>query len=408
MTQKARLIWETSKVFCPDVGPDHPRRVTSPIKMQEEVRGRPDLTTALVNGTDAGKPGYVSTYSFPRGHTDDGENIPEINTIFVDFDIPSDSEYRAGDGTLNEWKRSMSDLLVRVQMVADQLLESGKAKHWRASLSGHKGVHLFFDFEPLNPGNGSFVQFKNGLKEYGDGMIDQLDEIAGGINIDPWVDVDSTDLARLVRHPNTPHNGASHTDDTRWCVPVTIEELSTIDPETYLELTSEPRDVSWYERNPSEEGRREIALAIRNAGGTASYTRQQRKIKDPQAVREYKEESNDRITVSDIPILVSGKPCIMNFIERDDGFNHGQASREMEINIIKELVANHDVPMDVIVDFFRPVPGWDEDYSRDLVEDIISRYDGPFVCRNIWENAPQFCSAMNGEEDCHIYDTANQ
>jgi hypothetical protein len=75
----------------------------------------------------------------------------------------------------------------------------------------------------------------------------------------------------------------------------------------------------------------------------------------------------------------------------------------MEINIIKELVANHKVPIDVIVNFFRPIDGWDETKSRELVEDIISRYSGPLICKNIVEDASEFCVAMNGK-DCNIYD----
>jgi hypothetical protein len=354
---------------------------------------------------EAGKPGFVSTYSFPRGHTDDGSNIPEIDTIFVDFDIPKQSEYRERNHTLDAWKRSMSDLLIRVQMVAKSLIESGKAKHWRASLSGHKGVHLFFDFESVHPSNGTYTQFVNGLKEYGNEMIDGLDDISGGINIDPWVDVDSSDLARLVRHPNTIHPGAKHIEEEAWCVPVTIEELTTLTTDEYLELTSGPREFTdEFERVPSSDGRKEIALKIRNAdGGNSSYSSPETATKDSGKIREYMEESNNKINVSDIPLLVSNKPCIMEFVSRDDAYRHGSQSRTMEIQVMKELIQKQ-VPIEVIVKFFSPIDGWDEGHTRKIVDDLISRYDGPFCCTNVWNDAPEFCVAMNGEQGCSIYD----
>lgn len=404
MSNHERLLWETSKIWCPDVGEDHPRRASTATSYQEPVLSRYELVTSLLDAMEAGQPGFVSTYSFPRGHTDNGTNIPKIDTIFVDFDIPPDSEYRQRNPTLDAWKRSMSDLLVRVQMVANSLLESGKAKHWRASLSGSKGVHLFFDFHEIHPNYGSYTQFKRGLSKYGDGMIERLDELSGGINIDPWVDVDSSDLARLVRHPNTPHPGAEHVDES-WCVPVSIEELSDMTPETYLELTSGPRELpEGCDRVPSKEATKEIGTTISNAGGGEWDSSTGTSVKDPKKLNEYREESNDKISVSDIPLLVGNKPCIMGFVERSDAFHHGASSRTMEIQVIKELVKEqHRVPIETIVDFFRVIDGFDEDYTRDLVEDLISRYDGPFVCENVWEEAPQFCTAMN-DGSCGVYD----
>jgi len=403
MTNHEKHIWNASKVFCPNVGPEKPQQASNANEVQAKVESRYELVTDLVKAMENGESAFVSTYTFPRGHTDDGQNIPEVNTIFVDFDIPSHSEYRKGDSrTLNGWKRSMSELLVRVNLVAESLIESGKAKHWRASLSGHKGVHLFFDFEPIHPDNGSYAQFRNGLATYGEEMIERLDEISGGINIDPWVDVDSSDLARLVRHPNTRHPGAKHVDES-WCVPVTLEELVDLDPEGYLELSSGPREITDdYDRVPSVEATEEIGVEyIRVADGANGSSSSGTSVKNPAKVDAYEDEANDKINVSDIPVLV-GKPCIMAFVERNDSYQYGMQSRTMEINVMKELIQKR-VPIDVIVNFFRPIDGWNESDTRDLVEDLISRYDGPFVCKNVWENAPQFCVAKNGGQ-CGIYD----
>lgn len=69
---------------------------------------------------------------------------------------------------------------------------------------------------------------------------------------------------------------------------------------------------------------------------------------------------------------------------------------------MKELIQKQ-TPIEVIVNFFSPIDGWREAETRDLVEDLISRYDGPFVCQNVWENASEFCVAMN-DDSCAIYD----
>jgi len=406
MGNHEKLLWEASKVWCPDVGPNAPRQASTRFKIQQPANNRVELVSNLLEAGRAGKAGYVSVYSFPRGHTDDGDNIPKIDTIFIDFDIPKDSEYRERNRTLDAWKRSMSDLLIRVQLVAEAIIEGGKQDHWRASLSGHKGIHLFFDFEEVDVSNGSYTQFKRGLERYGDQMIEQLDEIAGGVNIGPWVDVDSSDLARLVRHPNTPHPGAEHRDETSWCVPVGIEELVDLTPEEYLKLTSGPRPVPYKERTPSKDGRREVALEVRNAsGGDNTYSERRRSVKDPKAVKRYTEEANDRIKVSDIPLLVANKPCIMEFVKRDDSYGYGSESRVMEINVMKELIQKK-VPIDVIVNFFRPIEGFNESTTRSLVEDLITRYEGPFVCKNVWDAGGEFCVGMNdlSDESCRIYD----
>lgn len=409
MTNTERLIHEVSKSWCPQVSPEYPRRASNATSYQDEVINRFQLVSSLLDAQDSEKPGFVSTYSFPRGHTDDGQNIPEIDTIFVDFDIPADSEYRRKDHTLDAWKRSMSDLLVRVNLVAESLLESGKAKHWRASLSGHKGVHLFFDFDPIHPSNGTYAQFKNALSDYGEQMIGRLDEISGGINIDPWVDVDSSDLARLVRHPNTVHPSAKHVEES-WCVPVTLTELADLTPDEYLELTSGPREVpDSATRFPSSAGTEELSLRVRNAAGrdtSSGGMPGQPTARNPKRISEYQEAVNENISVSDIPLLVGNKPCIMAFVERDDSYQYGHQSRVMEIQVMKELIQKR-APVDVIVNFFRPIDGWDEQETRALVDDLISRYDGPFTCTNVWNDAPEFCVAMHDGE-CNVYDRTNE
>jgi hypothetical protein len=186
---------------------------------------------------------------------------------------------------------------------------------------------------------------------------------------------------------------------------VSIEELVNLSPDDYLELTSGPRPVPYTERSPSAAGRREVALEVRNASGGEYHSERRGSVKDPKAVKRYEEESNDRIKVSDIPLLVANKPCIMEFVKRNDSYGYGSESRIMEINVMKELIQKK-VPIDVIVNFFRPIEGFSEGTTRSLVEDLISRYEGPFVCQNVWDAGGEFCVGMNdhSDESCRIYE----
>jgi len=399
MKRETQLLWEASKTWCPDF----PRRASNAHSIQAQVTNRGELVTSLRDAGKSGNPGYVSTYSFPRGHTDEG-NVPNIDSIFIDFDIPSDREYRE-TGTLEAWKRDMSALLVRSKMVARALIDANLGKHWRWSLSGHKGLHGFLDFPTLSPDEGSFRQFKNGLSDYSEGLVKQLNELSGGVDIEPWLDVDSSDLARLVRHPNTRHHGVKHVASNRWCVPISTRELASLDdPNDYLTLTSGPREIpEGGERNPSENAGRTVAQYVRNASGSETRAGTGSTVYSRAAVENYKEESNEKIGIGDLKFLTANKPCIWAFRERDDAYDHGSASRTMEIGVIKELT-NKNVPIDVMVEFFEAIPGFDEDYSRNLIEDIIGRQYGPLKCENIIRNADQFCLGSS----CSLYDRAKQ
>jgi len=380
--------------------PDFPRRATyRDNAYQRPVNDRPTLIDSLARAAGAGGPGYTSVYSFPRGHSHDGE-IPRIDTLFIDFDIPSGlgSYDTSTGGNFDDWKSDMRSLLIRARMVADTILGNDQAEHFRVSLSGHKGLHLFVDFEALDPSLGTIEQFKNGLETYATELIGWLNDAAGGIELQEWVDVNSADLGRMVRHPNTPHHGAAHVDHTPYCVPVALEELADMTVEDYLELTREPRVVpDGARRSPSSVANEVISEHVSSAS-THLDSPSHGKGYDPARVEQYREEANQNITADDIPLLVKNKPCIGAFVDRDDAYEHGHQSRVMEINTIKEI-ARHNVPIDAIVEFFSDIPGFREGYTRELVKDIIGRYDGGLICTNITEDSPEFCCGS----DCAIY-----
>lgn len=380
--------------------PDYPIRATySDDGKQTVIDGRLELLDSLVAAANKGGPGYVSSYSYPRGHSHDG-NIPKVNTLFLDFDIPkSFGNYDPKNGgRIEDWRRDMSALLTRAQMVADVILDSNKSDFFRVSLSGHKGLHLFIDFDPLDPGIAGIEKFKNGLNDYANELIGMLNDEAGGIELQEWVDVNSSDLGRLVRHPNTPHNGAEHVAWTPYCVPVTLEELSEMDADDYLDLTKQPRELpDGATRTPSSKASEKITEHIKNASSERSVSGAGKSF-DKNAVAEYRKQANEKITVDDIPLLVKEKPCIEAFVNRDDAYDYDSQSRIMEINAIKQIM-QHNVPIEVIIEYFSDIPGFSEDYTEELVKDIIGRYDGPLVCQNICDQASEFCLG----DKCGVY-----
>jgi hypothetical protein len=344
-------------------------------------------------------PGYYSVYSFPRGHSRDG-NIPKVDCIFIDLDVEGgDYDPNDGDTSFEAWKRDISALLARARMIARAIIEAGEERHFRAVLSGHKGLHIYLDFPTLAANNGDFQQFKNGLKEYGEQVMSWLNSTAGGVNIDKWVDVDASDLGRLARHPNTIHHGAEYDDETRWCVPVTMNELADLRVEDYLSLTRAPRWPSGYERVPSHSAGDKVAQYIRNAtqGATRSVSESSSTF-DSAAVKEYDRKANDDIELEDLAFLTANRPCIEAFGERDDAFDHGNASHVMELSIISRFV-EMGVPREVIHQFFKQIPGYREEYTDEQINNIVGRRYREFNCANIADEAPQFCLGSS----CSVY-----
>lgn len=396
-------LWDASKVFAPAF----PRQSADEYTIQDTRRNRGEFVSALETASTSEMPGYYSVYSFPRGHSKQG-NIPEVNCIFIDLDVKGD-EYQPNpnqpdtDTSFGAWKRSMSKLLARARMIAQAILDEGMADHFRVTLSGHKGLHLYLDFPTIAPENGDIGQFKNGLGTYGETVMDWLDASAGGLNIDPWVDVDASDLGRLARHPNTRHHGAAYDDAERWCVPVTVAELADLHVEDYLDYTTEPRWDTRFKRIPSESAGQKATQAIRNAASSSRSTGS-RSSYDPQAVKQYKANSNDDIDLSDVLFLTSNKPCIKAFRERDDAYDYGDTSRAMELSIMGRFI-EMQVPIDVMHEFFAPIPGYDDAYTQELIEDLIGRGYREFNCENIVGGpdargrATRFCL----QDDCSIY-----
>lgn len=386
-------IRKASRVFTPDF----PRKVSAANTIQRKVHNRDSLVRSLDRAEANEMPGYYSVYSFPHGHPNDGK-LPKIDCIFIDLDVPGE-RYDPEDGrdSLAAWKREISGLLTRVRMIAKAILSDSKAEHFRAVLSGHKGLHLYLDFPPVHPDNGSFNQFKRGLSKYGKRVMQWLDSAAGGVDIEKWVDVDASDLARLARHPNTKHHGVAYSDSDRWAVPVTIEELSDMQVDDYLALTNAPRWRQDIERNPSEQAGRIAKQYVRTAR-SSDVSHNRSTSYDAGRVKRYRQQSTDEIELEDVLFLSANLPCIEAFRNRADAYEHGEASRVMELNAMGKMI-EMETPIDVMHEFFAAIPRYDEEWTEHLITDIIGRDYGTFNCEKIIDRAPQFCLG----DDCGVY-----
>jgi hypothetical protein len=393
-----KALWQSSGVFAPD----YPRQASSSQTIQAERYSRSAFCNALTSAVESGMPGYYSVYSFPRGHSQDG-NIPKVDCIFIDLDVEGENYDPKNEKTnFGDWKRDISALLTRARMIASAILDAGEEQHFRVVLSGHKGLHLYLDFPTIAANNGDFTQFKAGLSTYGEQVMSWLENAAGGVEIGPWVDVDASDLGRLARHPNTIHHGAKYDDVERWCVPITVEELSELHVDDYLDLTREPRTLD-QNRVPSDSAGKKVVQAIRNATPDKSSSRSAVSGDiDYRQIEKYEGEENEDITLGDIDFLTSNKPCIKAFRKRDDAYDHGNASHFMELNIIARLVEMR-VPRDVIHDFFAKIPGYREAITDEQIDKIIARKYSEFNCENVANQAPQFCLGS----DCAIYERSD-
>lgn len=368
-------------------GTGWPRRSS---QRQEWVDSRSAAVRELLDAeTESDNSPFLSVYSFPRGHPSDGR-VPEIDTLFLDLDIEN-GDYERGSGNRDAWQRDLSHLLVRVRAVAQEIQSGSQSDAWRASLSGHKGIHLFLDFQRLNPNLGEPNEFIAGLNEYATQLIDGISEKTGMSDLSEFVDVTSSDLSRLCRVPNTLHEGATESfGEERYCVPVSLSELVDMTPEKYENLTRERRPTPWQERHPlsdvTEVINQYVALSEES---TRSYGSHAGSDLDWGRVDHYRENSNDSLTLDDVKLLTSDMPCVWEFHLRDDKFQHGNQSHEFETHAIAKLVESN-FPIRVIKSFFSNAPEYDEEYTEQRIEELIARDFKPYSTEKLLRRAPEY------------------
>lgn len=364
--------------------------------MQNAQQATQALLVAEPNPDDSP---FISVYSFPRGHSKEN-NVPEVNTLFIDFDFAGGS-YEAGSGDREAWKRDMSHLLVRARKVAQYIRDQGDAENWRASLSGHKGIHLFLDFPTIDPNAGDFDQFVTGMNEYATGLVDHIADETRMDSLQSYVDVTSSDMGRLCRVPNTLHGGATESfGEERFCVPATIDEIATLTPDKYEELTRQPRTDIDVARVPAEDVAVVITQHVETSNGsTASYSSTTSSaIVDWGRVDDYKNESNENLTLEDAELLLSDMPCVLEYIDREDKFQYGNQSHEMESHVIAKMVQSN-FPISVIQEALSNAPEYNPDYTERRIEELIARDFNPYSTKKLLERAPEFMNTP-GCQNC--------
>lgn len=384
MTNKSEYVEDALRAWAST----YPRRAT---KYQRWATSVTEATELVLDAEDDPQNWpFISTYSFPDGHTKDNE-IPRIDRLFFDFDIPDTDEYRSGSNDKAAWARDMSRLLVRTRKVARFLLQTNDSGCWQVALSGHKGVHLDLVFPPVSPSNGDFQQFRNGMGSYADSVVDYLKDATGLDDLDQWVDVSSADLGRLRRVPNTKHLGATQSfGEDRFCVPVSLKELAEIGPAEYIELTRSRRPITDSMRaTPNEKAGDVLTQRVRNAETSFRSTSSGSTVNQSR-IESYEKAANDSITVDDLLFVMSDRPCVLEFVNRDDAFSHRSASHLMEMFVITNMMEK-GVPIDTMIDFFDQHPDAEESYTRERIEQYVSRDYNAVSCKKIWKQADTYC-----------------
>ena len=185
--------------------------------------------------------------------------------------------------------------------------------------------------------------------------------------------VSGKDFARLTRLPNTIHDGASDRfEETRFCVPVSIEELAEITTTEYIDLTRRPRPVpEACRRVPNQRVHDILVKEIRMANDSAVLAGNYSSANyDGSRVEHYENEiAKDAVTVDRLKIYL--RSCCWEFHERDDRFAHGHQSHIMELNCIAEMI-DCNAPIDTMVEFFEVDDNFNESYTRSKIRDVIS------------------------------------
>jgi len=386
-----KFLQDAIDVWCPTFPRRCSARMNNPGGWGQTPVDSSSEVISKIEAINGDSPGFVSVYSFPHGHTSESsDNIPRIDTLMFDLDI-----YGAKNDSEKEWKKQMMGLLVRARIVAQQLIEDDLDQYWRASLSGHKGIHLYVDFPAIDVREGSAGQFRKGVEKYTNDLVETIQSEADLPNLDDSVDVMSgEDFARMTRLPNTIHEGATKRfGETRFCVPISIQELAEIRVDEYVALTQRPRYVpDGCRRVESQKVHDVLVQDIQSASAAssaASWGSSGTSQRDTQRIASYEKDVNEGFTLQSLRVSKRLRPICWEYHDRDDRFDYGKQSHLMELNCIAEMVA-HEVPVDLMLEFFAVDEDFREGYTRDKIADVLSYDYSPCKTKTLQNRAGVF------------------
>lgn len=382
---------------------------------------------------------YYSVYSFPYGHTTDG-HAPLVDTLFLDFDIADESLYNL-TGKYEHWLSAMDDVLDVTSDIASHLVTAGVAEYYRAVLSGHKGVHLYLDFQPVSP-DYRLETLRAAISEFGDDLADAFESVTVN-SVSSYLDVTSQDMARLARVPNTVHPDApcknNKNDGRKYCVPVTLEELIGLDAKEYNRMTESPRLPEQWGRveHPSIDERINSTAFGHELTGESEYdshsstmngarvvtyqkqhglvTPEARFVYDPDPPYGVKphgdslpdgfpNEYSDTLfeSLDDVWKITANRPCVRGYYERDDCFDYGQESHMAELYMMTHLV-DLGVPYDLIIRFFENNDDFSFVKTAYRLDEVIGRDYQPMTCERLFSYSGGEASPFCEKNSCSIY-----
>lgn len=366
--EKRKLVRD---IYClGSWSPEFPRRFGDP--NQVWVNNYSELLQSISKSLRANRDSFISVYSFPEyQHPKEGGN-PPVSTIFIDLDLESHefselrNRWENGDKTvLNQMLTLRMTLLAEVQKQAKALVSNLKMQgiHPRILLSGFKGVHVFVDFPA--------VQFSS--KDVAKYVIAKfLDRVKAGVT-NANIVFDTTvigDLSRLCRIPNTLNIKATKLlGRPQYAVPITVDELMNLVPETYDQFCSSPRFLP-VERKESHEVLVRLTKITEDMDLDEVALTPISSVKDPERLMNYEQECTKEILTDEDYEDLNIRPCFKK-VRSDRISLDGPGGHLMRIGAVMEL-ATQGLSVPSIVRWFDFCHDYDPAITEEAVKSLIS------------------------------------
>lgn len=340
---------------------------------------------------------YVTVFGCPEGHPSDG-HIPMVDCLWFDFDV---------DKGADDWAAEIEPLLDALSQVASSLVSDKREEYWRVVLSGHRGVHLYLDFESIEL-DVPKAAYERGLKKVHESVVDSLDELTV-FPLRDYFDKDGSNLSALVRVPNTLHPGATERfEEPRFAVPVDMDELIALTPERYAELVSAPRLVDSWTRTPSPFARTNVLAAIQEADRNMDENLDTVYSRDnPIGVSNAKEWYEENWQTKDFGRVLDDEnrwrfdkwPCLLAWPDRDDQFDYRRESHNMEFWVMARLI-QYRVPYERIVEYIKDMehPRYSRWKTTKMLDNLINNrvgIDRPAPAHSHIEGTRYVCDECN-------------
>ncbi|MFX0204237.1 MAG: hypothetical protein ACFFCW_49705, partial [Candidatus Hodarchaeota archaeon] len=316
-----------------------------------------------------GSGAYISVYGFPEGvHPSEGGN-PPVDTVFIDIDLESPAfsdlmtRFVKGDDVVSELlalrQKLLSVVIDYAKSLVSVLTKQGLVP--RVILSGFKGLHIFIDLVTVQFGSPEMA------KQVLTYFTQKLAQDAN-IRVDTSV---CGDLSRLCRIPNSLHVKATKVlGRLQYAVPICIDELKTLTPETYDHFCSVQKFVAVSRLESMAVSRELLKIAQNLDPDDISLNIGKGHVRDPTKVAEYEVECTREILTDDEFDALPIRPCFKRIRKQ---FLHldGSQGHLMRIAAAMEL-ATQRLSIASIIRWFNFTSDFDPDITRRKVEELIS------------------------------------